>query len=275
MMLEQSYAACRAVTRRANSSFPLAFRLLSSDKRRAMDALYAFSRISDDIADEPGEPQARREALTAWRKSLDPTLSGNYSHPIHAALQDTVRRFAIPTRYLYDVIDGVEMDLEPLRFETFEQLEPYCYRVASAVGLACVRIWGLKPGASFADSDVPAKAAGIAFQLTNIVRDLGEDADRGRDYVPREDRERFPNRRDLMQFQIERARGYYKKAAALDGLLSTEGRAIFRVMSGSYRALLEAIARRPEAVFERRVRVPRWHKGLIFLSAWPVKWGWL
>ena len=167
------------------------------------------------------------------------------------------------------------MDLEPLRFETFEELETYCYRVASAVGLACIRIWGLKPGASFADSDEPAMAAGIAFQLTNILRDLGEDADRGRDYLPREDRERFPNRRDLMQFQIERARGYYKKAAALDGLLSNEGRAIFCVMSGSYRALLERIARRPEAVFERRVRVPGWRKGLIFLSAWPVKWGWL
>ena len=275
MMLELSYSACRAVTRRANSSFPLAFRLLRADKHRAMDALYAFSRITDDIADEPGEPQARREALTAWCQSLDLTLSGIDSHPIHAALHDTVRRFEIPTRYLYEVIDGVEMDLEPLRFETFEQLEPYCYRVASAVGLACVRIWGLKPGASFADSDVPAKAAGIAFQLTNILRDLGEDADRGRDYLPREDRERFPNRSDLMQFQIERVRGYYTAAAALDGLLSNEGRAIFRVMSGSYRALLETIAKRTEAVFEQRVRVPRWRKGLIFLSAWPVKWGWL
>ena len=275
MMLEHSYSACRAVTRRANSSFPLAFRLLSAEKHRAMDALYAFSRITDDIADEPGEPQARREALIAWRNSLDLTLSGIYSHPIHAALHDTVRRFAIPTQYLCDVIDGVEMDLEPLRFETFEQLEPYCYRVASAVGLACVRIWGVKPAASFADSDVPAKAAGIAFQLTNILRDLGEDAARGRDYLPREEVERFPNRSDLMQFQIERTRGYYTAAAALDGLLSNEGRAIFRVMSGSYRLLLERIARRPEAVFEQRVRVPRWRKGLIFLSAWPVKWGWL
>lgn len=274
-MLEHSYSACRDVTRRANSSFPLAFRLLRAEKRRAMDALYAFSRITDDIADEPGEPHARREALTAWRKSLDLTLAGSYSHPIHAALHDTVRRFEIPTRFLYEVIDGVEMDLEPLRFGTFKQLEPYCYRVASAVGLACVRIWGLKPGASFADSDVPAKAAGIAFQLTNILRDLGEDAVRGRDYLPREDRERFPNRSDLMQFQIERTRGYYTEAVALDGLLSNEGRAIFRVMSGSYRALLERIAKRPEAVFEKRVRVPRWRKGLIFLSAWPVKWGWL
>jgi len=240
-----------------------------------MDALYAFSRVTDDLADEPGEVEEKRAKLAHWRTALHQALAGNATHPVHGALVDTVHRFDIPPRYLFDLIDGVEMDLAPAPFETFEELHRYCYRVASAVGLACVRIWGLRRGASFAATDAPAEAAGIAFQLTNILRDLGEDAARGRDYLPEDDRQRFPNRLDLMNFEIDRAREYYRRAEPLDRLLSAEGRAIFCVMSGTYRALLERIAKEPEAVFRRRVSVPRWQKVMVFLSAWPVKWGWL
>ena len=131
----------------------------------------------------PASSPPRRADLAAWRMGLI-ALDGRFTHPIHAALADTVHRYQIPLRDLLDVIDGVESDLEPTRFATFADLYPYCYRVASAVGLACVRVWGLRAGARFEEAGGPAEAAGIAFQLTNILRDLGEDFQRGRIYLP-------------------------------------------------------------------------------------------
>jgi len=220
-----------------------------------MEALYAFSRVTDDLADESGEISTKRESLRRWRESLEAALQGKYSHPIHAALHGTVQHFQIPSKFLFDLIDGVELDLQSVRFATFTELHGYCYRVASVVGLACIRIWGLRPGASFVEADVPAEAAGIAFQLTNIVRDRQEDADRGRDYFPEDGT-------DL----IARAGEYYQQAEALKPLLSREGRAIFHVMCGAYRALLARVA-------VGKPWVPRWRKGLIFLSAWPIRWG--
>jgi phytoene synthase len=182
------------------------------------------------------------------------------------------------------VIDGVASDLEPVRFATFADLYPYCYRVASAVGLACVRVWGVRRGVTPAEATAPAEAAGVAFQLTNILRDLGEDAARGRVYLPADELARFgcpPEKwppppgafRDAMRFQLARAAEYYDRARALVPLLTADGRAIFRVMCGTYRALLDEVGRRGEDVFTHRARVAKWRKGLIFLSAWPVKWG--
>jgi phytoene synthase len=268
MAPDDSYAACRAIVRRAKSSFPLAFWLLSRDKRRAMDALYAFARISDDLADEPGDPHAKRATLDAWSKSLNLALSGVYSHPIHRALHDSVQRYSIPHHHLHDIIDGVKMDLEPVRFTTFDELRKYCHCVAGAVGLACIRIWGVRPGVNISETDSPAEAAGLAFQLTNILRDLGEDEARGRSYLPQDE---LPSKLD---FQIERVRQFYRHSDRLGEMLTNEGLAVFRVMSGTYLALLEKIATNPLAVFENRVRVPKWRKAMIFLSAWPVKWGW-
>ena len=282
-----SYRYCRHLTQSAGSSFPVAFRLLPAARRRAMDALYAFCRVSDDLADGPGDPEAKRPELARWRAALADALAGRPSHPIHPALADTVRRHDIPHQYLYDVLDGAESDLLPVRFATFADLEPYCYRVASAVGLACVRVWGLRPGATWAAADPPAVAAGTAFQLTNILRDLAEDAARGRVYLPGDELERFgcppetwadPKaagpRRELVRFQAARARGLYRRAAGLDRLLTAPGRAIFGVMRNTYAALLDEVERRAEAgVFAGRARVGRRRKGLIFLSAWPVKWG--
>ena len=287
-MSAASFAHCREVTRRANSSFPLAFRLLPGPKRRAMDALYAFSRVTDDLADAPGDPAAKRRDLTAWRAALAAALAGRPTHPTHPALADTVRRFAVPPRYLFDVIDGVAADLEPVRFAAFADLYPYCYRVASAVGLACVHVWGVRPGATLAAAAGPAEAAGIAFQLTNVLRDLGEDLARGRVYLPEDELKRFgcpPEAwrdpahagafRALMRFQVARARGNYRAAAGLDRVLTADGRAIFGVMSGTYRALLDEIERRDYDVFTRRVKAPKWRKAAAFAAAWPVKWGWV
>jgi phytoene synthase len=251
-----------------------------------MDALYAFLRVTDDLADEPGEPAAQRERLAAWRSALTAALAGKYSHPVHPALHDTVRRYAIPPRYLFDVIDGVESDLEPVRFATFAELVPYCYRVASAVGLACVRVWGLRPGATWEQAEGPAVAAGVAFQLTNILRDLGEDLARGRVYLPREDLDRFgcppeswrdpakaESFRAMMRFQADRAREFYRQAEPLDRMLSAEGRAVFRVMSGTYRGLLDEIVRRDYDVFSRRVRLGGLYKLWLAARAVPVRWG--
>jgi 15-cis-phytoene synthase len=283
--LSGSFAACRAITSGANSSFPLAFRLLPAPKRRAMEALYAFLRITDDLADEVGDIAVKRSALAAWRDALTAALESRYTHTVHPALADTIHRYHIPPRYLLDVIDGVESDLEPVRFATFADLYPYCYRVASAVGLACVRVWGLRPGARFEEADGPAEAAGIAFQLTNILRDLGEDLDRGRVYLPADELKRAdcpPEAwRDakaagrfsaLLRFQAARAREYYRRAEPLGGLLSADGRGIFRVMAGTYRQLLEEIERSGPDVLARRVRVPRWRKGLILLGGWAARW---
>lgn len=286
--LRASFAACRAITAAANSSFPLAFRLLSPAKRRAMNALYAYMRVTDDLADEPAAADAKRAKLAAWRTGLRAALAGAWTHPVHPALVATVRRYNIPPQYLFDAIDGMETDTGPVRMGTFAELYPYCYRVASAVGLACVRIWGARPGATYSDTDGPAEAVGIAFQLTNILRDLAEDHERERVYLPADELARFgcpPERwgapgagadfRAMMRFQVERARDYYRRGAALLPLLSADGRAIFHVMCGTYRALLDEIERSGYDVLARRVRVPKWRKALTYGSGYFVKWNML
>ncbi len=278
---DASYAACRAIVRRSGSNFPLAFRLLPPPGRRAMDALYAFLRLTDDLADEPGETFDKIARLREWRAAFDAALAGAPTHPIHAALADAVKRYGIEPKHLHAVIDGVERDLEPVAFATFDELAAYCRLVASAVGLACLPVWGcVDPSAAG-----PADAAGLAFQLTNILRDLGEDRARGRVYLPSEELARFgcppeswdrkgSEFRELLRFQIDRARTLYAEAERLDTFLSRSGRAIYRVMRRTYRELLEAIDRRGVDVLSERVAVPRRRKLAIFAAAWPVKWGW-
>jgi phytoene synthase len=247
-----------------------------------MCALYAFMRVADDLSDGPQPVAEKRALLDDWRRQLDLALAGRYTHRLHPAFHDTVVAYAIPRQYLMDVLDGVCMDLEPVRFETFADLYPYCYRVASAVGLACIHIWGFERP----EAKVQAEAAGIAFQLTNILRDLAEDAGRGRVYLPREDLKRFGYSeeqlcrgerngafRQLMQFQVERARSYYGAAEPLPGLLQPAGRAVCLVMTRTYRGLLEEIERRNYDVFSGRVRLSRWYKTWLALRALPVRWG--
>jgi phytoene synthase len=249
-----------------------------------MHALYTFMRATDDISDGPGDPATKKAKLAHWREGLTAALAGGYSHRLHAALHHTVRTFGVDARHLFAVIDGVEVDLEPVRFATFAELYPYCYKVASAVGLACVPVWGTRRRHGVADHHPPAEAAGIAFQLTNILRDLGEDSARGRVYLPEDELQRFdcppehwremsPAFQELMRFQVGRAREFYAKGEALDAMLSPAGRAIFHVMAGTYRALLNEIERRRYDVFSRRVRVSRARKAMIFAGAWPARWG--
>jgi len=285
-LLPASYEACARVCRRAGSNFQLAQRFLPRAKRRAMTALYAFMRRTDDLVDNPQPVELRTQALARWRALLDRSLAGNRGAPaaeaawdskpegqtpadppdelLMPAVADTVRRYAIPPCHLHAVIDGVEMDLQPRRYETFEQLREYCERVASAVGLACIHIWGFRSEEAFE----PAREAGIAFQLTNILRDLRDDAADERVYLPMEDLhacgysvedlqrgiadERFQR---LMTMQLDRAEQFYRRAVMLWDLLEADGQRVFGAMTAIYYGLLRRIRRSPAEVLQRRVRV--------------------
>ncbi|HEX5270831.1 MAG TPA: phytoene/squalene synthase family protein [Gemmataceae bacterium] len=280
--LATSYAYCERLARREAGNFYHAFRLLPLPQRRAMCALYAYMRVADDLSDGPEAIPDKRALLDDWRRQLALALAGSYGHPLYPALHDTVSTYGIPRQYLIDVLDGVYTDLEPVRYDTFADLYPYCYRVASAVGLCCIHIWGFERP----EAKCLAETAGIAFQLTNILRDLAEDAARGRVYLPREDLDRFgyteeqlrrgerdDNFRRLMRFEVERARSYYEAARPLAGLLRPAGRAVYLVMARTYRGLLDAIEKRDYDVFSERVRLSRWHKLWLALRALPVRWG--
>src|SRR5579863_2145041 len=271
----ESYDYCRALSRRTARNFYYSFLALPRDRRQAMCALYAFMRVTDDLGDSD-EPQALRAAqLKQWRASLlQACETDECDHPVLPALADTVDRYNLPVQYLLDVITGVEMDLQPVAYETFDSLARYCYHVAGAVGLSCIHLWG------FHDERAIAAAidCGTAFQLTNIVRDVHEDAVRGRIYLPREDLDRFhvtaaelathdPGRdrrderlRQLLQFEVSRAREYYARAAALFAYLDRPGRPILETMLRIYGGLLDEIERRDYDVFTRRVELTRWRK---------------
>jgi 15-cis-phytoene synthase len=280
--LARSYAYCEKLARREAGNFYPAFRLLPSPQRRAMCALYAFLRIADDIGDGPGPAHEKSAELDAWQYALQQAMVGNDSHPLHPALRHAVTVYGIPQEYLIAVLDGIRMDLADVVYQTFDELYRYCYRVASAVGLACIHIWG------FSDDRAKqyAESAGIAFQLTNILRDLGEDAARQRVYLPRCDLERFgygveqlmhgertESFRAMMRFQTERANRYYEEAGPLTSLLSPTGQAVFLVLLRTYRGLLDEIARRDFDVFSTRVSLSRWWKLGILLRTLPVRCG--
>jgi 15-cis-phytoene synthase len=281
--LARSYAWCEHLARREAGNFYHAFRILPRPQRRAMCALYAFLRITDDLADSAAAGEDKHASLAAWRWALDRALTGEFNHRLHPALADTVATYRIPRAYLEAALDGVQMDVEPIAYETFDDLYRYCYRVASVVGLACIHIWGF----TNERAKHHAEKAGIAFQLTNILRDLGEDAARQRVYLPRADLERFGYRaeqlgrgerdepfRALMRFEVERARSFYEAGEPLLGMLGPHGQAVFLVMLRTYRGILEEIERRDYDVFSSRVRLSNWWKLGLMLWALPVRWGW-
>lgn len=277
--LKASYRFCGDLARREARNFYYSFLLLPPRLRRSMCALYAFNRHTDDLADAEGPSIARRAALDGWRRDLDHALDGDaHAWPGLPALADAVARHAIPPRHLHAVIDGVAMDLEPRPFATFDDLYAYCYRVASAVGLSCLHIWGYHSDGGRAES--LAEACGIALQLTNILRDVREDAQAGRTYIPQEDLRRFgvvpddlrasrpsPAVRELLEFQGFRAYDYYRKAAPLERLVAPVGRPVLRAIVGIYRALLDEIARRDYDVLAGRISLPAWRKATIAIGS--------
>jgi phytoene synthase len=281
--VEASYAHCRTLARRAATNFYLSFFTLPKAKRQAMYALYAFLRRTDDLGDNAEPLETRRAALMQWRTSLERSLAGEFDSPLFPALADTVARYDIPPEYLFAAIDGVEMDLNGGYYETFDDLCSYCHKVASVVGLACIHIWGFRGPEALE----PARKCGIAFQITNILRDLKEDAATGRVYLPQQDLHRFKYSNDdlrngirdgrfraLMHFEIERTESLYREAAELARWLEPDGRKVFTAMVGIYRGLLDEIKRRDGDVFSSRVRLSTWHKlriaGNALLARTPV-----
>jgi 15-cis-phytoene synthase len=279
--LAQSYEYCRQVARSRARNFYYSFVLLSPPQRAAMCAVYAFMRYCDDLSDEPG---ANRASIEHWRADLDQALAGrDGDHPVWPALRDSVERFRIPPRYFHDMIDGVASDLEPRRFETFAELRRYCYQVASVAGLTAVHIFGFDSEAA-----LPlAEECGIAFQLTNILRDIREDAGLGRLYLPLEDLRRFgvseaealagkliPPLRDLMRFEAERARACYNESRPLLDLIHAPSRPSLWALIEIYSRLLERIEDRGYDVFTGRVRLSALEKASIVAQAlWRRRFG--
>ncbi len=277
-VLPFSYDYCERLTRKSKSSFFFAFRALPREKFREMCVLYAFMRRTDDLGDDPALAMSQRlQKLSAWEEDFRRALAGEQiPDPILTAMTHVVQRREIPPDYLLEVIKGVRTDLEPHEFRNFAELEAYCYQVAGVVGLACLRIWGFKGE----EPREPALACGLAFQITNILRDLKEDAGNGRLYLPLDELSQFGYSRsdlqnglrnqafqDLMRFQVERARAYYEQSWPLREQLTPEGAKIFCGLHELYWSLLKEIEAADYDIFSRRITLPFWKKASVALKS--------
>lgn len=277
--LEESYRFCRDVAKSRAKNFYYSFLLLDQPRRDAMCAVYAFMRYCDDLSDEPasGDKTKLRHAIAQWRLDLNRALVGDYSeHQVWPAFHDTVRRYKIPHRFFHEMIDGITSDLEPRRIQTFDELYRYCYQVASVVGLTVIHIFGFTSPKAL----LLAEKCGIAFQLTNILRDIREDAEVDRVYVPAEDLDRFgvtfeqlrsgkedESFRNLMQFEASRARAFYEESAPLSSLIEKRSRTSLWALREIYLKLLRRIEHSGYSVLTRRLNVPTRTKVLLLLRA--------
>jgi squalene synthase HpnC/squalene synthase HpnD len=274
--VRESYVECNRIARAARSSFYLAFFGLRKEKRNALCALYAFMRLIDDVSDEPGDLESKRQALARWRGMLDQAIGGHTnSHAVLPALADTIERFQIPSRYFHDLILGAEMDLTVSTYATFDRLSEYCYRVAGTVGLTCLHVFG------FTDPKAPdlAERLGLAFQLTNIIRDVGSDYAIGRIYLPQEDLDRFeirpdelhgpvmPQLQELLAFEAERAWQMYQEGAPLISRVNADSRATLWALVRTYSSLLARIEEREFDVFSARISLSSAEKIQYLLTA--------
>ena len=279
--LDQAYDHCRLVARERARNFYYAFRTLPASKRRAIYAVYAYCRLCDDVADGDLPIQQKRDVLAQTRSSLAAALAGDPpatpARPEFHALADAASTFRIPARYFHQILEGVESDLVKTRFADFAELRAYCYGVASLVGLVCIEVFGYEDPCA-ADYAVDM---GIALQLTNILRDLKEDADRDRIYIPQDEMERFgyseddfkggvanENFKALMKFQADRARLYYESSRPLFDLLEPEARACPRVLHAAYSAILDRIEQVGFDVFSQRIGLSAPQKLLITARLW-------
>ena len=275
--LEQAYDHCQRIAKEHARNFYYAFRILPAQKRRAIYAAYAFCRLCDDISDEdlPLEEKDRQFAET--RQHLADSCEGRATNPIFRAVSDASDAFNIPFRYFEEVIEGVEMDLTKSRFADFDELREYCYKVASVVGLICIEVFGY-------DDDKAREYAvdmGLAMQLTNILRDVKEDAERGRIYLPQDEMARFgyteqelmngvfnDSFRALMAFQVERARTYYESSRKLFPLIHAEARACPSLLHATYSGVLDRIESSGYNVFEKRIGLSKPAKLLLVARLW-------
>jgi len=257
------------ITKASQSNLALAFVSLPPERRRDMTTFYAFCRIVDDIADEPSRrPDQKRSELEAWKQGVAAPFTGE--PPLAGEVRSLIQKYEIPPDYFYEIIAGVEMDIEPKHFQTFEELRVYCYRVASAVGLASIEIFGYQNPAC----KTYAVDLGLALQLTNILRDVGQDYQNGqRIYLPIEDLERFgysvadlaggrnnPAFQALIAFQADRAESYYQKAVAALPPEDRKSMAAAEIMRLVYHGLLEKMQKDRFRVFEKRYSLSKLQK---------------
>ena len=278
LQLRAAYSVCRHIARSAARNFYYGFLVLPKHKRNAISAVYAFMRRADDIADDPSIPlEQRRAKLEEWVSGLRRVAAGERTDdPVLFALADSQKRYGIPLDLLEKLVQGTAMDVAcakaapggtvpQLQYETFDQLYDYCYHVASVVGLICIRIFGYRDPRA----EKLAEQTGVAFQLTNILRDVREDACMGRVYLPREDFARFglevyaltngsaPEAlRPVLEFEALRARGFYRAAEDLLPLIDEDSQPALWTLVEIYRRLLERIIARNYDVFSEKVSVP-------------------
>jgi 15-cis-phytoene synthase len=281
LQLRAAYGVCRHIARSAAKNFYYGFLALPARKRNALSAVYAFMRHADDISDDPSvPPEQRREKLAEWMNALRRVVDGERTDdPVLMALADTQKTFNIPLELLEKLVQGTAMDLpqrscgttggECLHYETFEQLYDYCYHVASVVGLVCIRIFGYRDPRA----EKLAEQTGVAFQLTNIIRDVKEDSQLGRVYLPGEDLRRFgvdasalnngsaaTSLQPVLEFEADRAREYYRSAEELLPLIDDDSQPALWTLVEIYRRLLQRIAARNYDVFSERVSLSRAEK---------------
>jgi phytoene synthase len=282
--LSHAYAVCRGIARRAAKNFYYGFMVLPSEKRNALSAVYAFMRHADDISDEPGaDPQQKRQKLGEWLEAANAVFGGKPTDdPVLMALGDAQARFKIPPELFEKLVYGTSMDLDipampgapAIVCRTFEELKHYCYYVASVVGLVCIHIFGYEDK----KAEFLAEDCGLAFQLTNIIRDVKEDASLGRIYIPEEDLARnnlsaanfapavlqdpaqAQQLRPALEYEAERARKYYESAKWLMELIEEDSRAALWVLVEIYSRLLRKISERNYDVLTERVRLTFWEK---------------
>jgi 15-cis-phytoene synthase len=267
--LANAYRHCERVTRRRAANFYYGIRLLPPAKRRAMCACYAFAREVDDIGDGDMSPEQKIAALDELQGRLHGS-NGTAPGPMMVALNDATGTFSLPVDAFDDLIAGVRMDIYPAQFETFDELVIYCRRVAGSIGRLCLAIFG---STDAAHAPALADDLGVAMQLTNILRDVREDAGRGRIYLPREDLVRFgvPDfpegspeaMAELIAFESARAREWFDRGLGLVPLLDTRSASCVLAMTGIYRRLLHRIDEAPHLVMQQRVSLPGWEKAWV------------
>ncbi|MBW4631889.1 MAG: phytoene synthase [Iphinoe sp. HA4291-MV1] len=288
--VDESYKLCRQLIVKYSTTFYIGTLLVNKPKRKHIWAIYAWCRRTDELVDGPASAMTTPETLDLWEQQLELIFAGHPLDSLDVALVDTIQRFPIDIQPFRDMIAGQGMDLYRSRYQTFEELYLYCYRVAGTVGLMSTAVMGVDTSTNTAPWNrhqqpyIPTEEAitlGIAHQLTNILRDVGEDARRGRIYIPQEDLAQFnyteqdllkgvvdERWRALMRFQIARARQFYAKAEKGISYLSTDARLPVWASLMHYSRILTVIERNDYNVFTRRAYVPQWQK----LRALPVAW---
>lgn len=270
--------SAKDIAKSSNSSFYYAFNLLPVEKREAMNTVYAFCRKTDDIVDETAEPvDVKYEKLRKWRIEFERAFTGHSEFPLLNKLGKTISRFNIPIDPFFELIKGMEMDLQKDRYKSFDDLQLYCYRVASTVGLMCIEIFGYK----HSSTKEFAINLGIALQLTNILRDISKDAETGRIYLPQEDLNRFSysetelfNKvynekfKDLMRYEVSRAKNYFYAATSCLDLDDKKTMFAARAMQHIYYKMLEKIIAADYDVFNKKIKVSKIEKVGIALGVW-------